>query len=80
MSGKEGMGLIVINYFNNLFSVSNGDYPSVTELIEPVVSDSDNDRLLAPFSANEFHRAVFQMRLSKALDPDGMNSPFYQMF
>lgn len=74
------MGLIIMDYFNNLFSKSNGDYLGVTELIESVVSDSGNDRLLAPFSANEFHRAVFQMRLSKALDPDGMNSPFYQMF
>lgn len=45
------MGLIIMDYFNNLFSKSNGDYLGVTELIESVVSDSGNDRLLAPFSA-----------------------------
>lgn len=52
----------------------------VTGLIEPVVTDSDNNRLLAPFSANEFRRAILHMHPTKAPGPDGMNPAFYQKF
>lgn len=74
------MGLIIMDYFNNLFSKSNGDYLGVTELIESVVSDSGNDRLLAPFSAKEYCRAIFQMHPNKMPGLDVINLAFYKKF
>lgn len=59
MSNKEGMGLIVMDYFNSMFSESNDDYLGVTKLIELIVSDNDNDRHSSPFSADEFREVVF---------------------
>lgn len=59
VSNKEGMGLIVMDYFNSMFSESNDDYLGVIKLIELMVSDNDNDRLSSPFSADEFREVVF---------------------
>lgn len=33
VSDKEGIGTIVVDYFNNLFSQSNGEYSGVIDLI-----------------------------------------------
>lgn len=73
MSNKESMDTLIVNYFTNLFSESNGDYSSVVGLVEPVaslmviiVSNCDNDSLLAPFSTDVFRRAVFQIHSNKA--------------
>lgn len=77
MFDKEGMGTVVLKYFTNIFSQSNRDYSCVINLIEPVVSSSDIDVLLAAFSADEFCKAVFQMHSDKTPWPSGMNPVFF---
>lgn len=72
------MGCLLVDYFSNIFFESNGDYSSVVALLKPVVTSRDNDALLAPFSVDDFYRAVFQMHPEKAPRPDDMNSAFFQ--
>lgn len=52
---KTGMGNLVINYFNDLFSTSSCVCEPVVSLIEDKVTNKDmNDHLLAPFNPDEF--------------------------
>ncbi|XP_021889917.1 uncharacterized protein LOC110808658 [Carica papaya] len=44
------------------------------------VSDSTNERLVAPLSSEEIKQTVFRMHPDKSSGPDGMNLAFYQNF
>jgi hypothetical protein len=46
----------------------------------PLVSDEENEILIANFSENEVREAVFQMEHNKAPGPDGFPAEFYQVF
>ena len=72
---------IVLSYFNELFSVCDGEYDPVISCVKPSVSSVDNDQmLLAPFSIKEFRSALLQMHLDKSHGPNGFNLAFYQKF
>ena len=54
---------IVLSYFNELFSVCDGEYDHVISCVKPSVSSVDNDQmLLAPF----FYRGFSQCTSSDA--------------
>lgn len=75
------MACIVIKYFNSLFSSSNPSSQSLDEVlsfVEPKVNDNMNNTLLAPFSADEVMKALFDMHPSKAPGPDGYTALFFQ--
>ena len=68
------MGSIALSDFQNLFS--SGLEISFTD----VVSLEENESLVAPFSKEEFTKAIKQMHPEKSPGPDGLNSGFYQRF
>lgn len=56
---KTGMGNLVINYFNDLFSTSSCVCEPVVSLIEDKVTKDMNDHLFAPFNPDEFLKGYF---------------------
>uniref|UniRef100_A0A2N9EM59 Reverse transcriptase domain-containing protein n=1 Tax=Fagus sylvatica TaxID=28930 RepID=A0A2N9EM59_FAGSY len=78
---KTEMEGMVNNYFNNLFTSSNPvGIPNVVSLVDRVVSDDMNQRLVRDFDAEEVRRALFQIHPTKAPGPDGMSAIFFQNF
>ena len=74
----EGMGN---NYFNNLFTSSNpAGIPNVVSLVDRVVLDDMNQRLVRDFDAEEVRRALFQIHPTKVPGPDRMSAIFFQNF
>lgn len=59
MMDSEGLCDITINYFNQLFSDSIGTAATVIDLVQPKVTDLDNDLLLVLFTKEEFKTAFF---------------------
>lgn len=80
VSSEDDLCDVAVNYFTDLFSVSNGSVSNVIDLVQAKVSDVDNGMLLASFTKDEFKRALFQMHPDKAPGPDGFNPGFYQKF
>jgi hypothetical protein len=72
---------ITVNYFRNMFATS---YPTriaeTLTAVEKVVSEESNQRLLQPYTSEEFRVALFQMHPSKAPGSDGMSSFFFQKY
>ncbi|KAJ8773887.1 hypothetical protein K2173_009318 [Erythroxylum novogranatense] len=52
----------------------------VLRLVKPLVDESANNALIAPFSDEEFRTALFQMNPNKAPGPDGLNPVFSKSF
>ncbi|XVF67745.1 hypothetical protein PTKIN_Ptkin10aG0146800 [Pterospermum kingtungense] len=80
INDKEGLSGIVKNYFNNLFAPSGSSYEPIIENVRAIITDEDNQLLLAPFTQEEFKEALFSMNPDKAPGPDGFNPGFYQHF
>jgi carbamoylphosphate synthase small subunit len=49
-------------------------------MIEPKISQEENDKLVLPITKEELKDALFQMHPDKAPGPDGFNPAFYQHF
>lgn len=71
---------IAHDYFENLFKPSEAQYDPVMTQIHSKVTEEDNSILLAPFTAEEFRSALFQMHPDKAPGPEGYNPAFFQRF
>lgn len=52
-SDIDWLGTMCIDYLTDLFSLSNGTYDPVVNLIQATIFSLDNEKLLAPVSANE---------------------------
>jgi hypothetical protein len=78
---KDSMCDVVYNYFSDLFTseVSEPDV-SVFEDVQTLVTEEMNRGLLAPFTAEEVKKALFQIGDLKAPGPDGLHSIFYKRF
>jgi hypothetical protein len=72
---------LVFNYFSNLFTaeVQHTD-PAFLEKIRPKVTQSMNEKLMAPFSAVDVKKAAFSIGDYKAPGPDGLHAVFYKNF
>nr|DAD38904.1 TPA_asm: hypothetical protein HUJ06_013226 [Nelumbo nucifera] len=71
---------VVQDYFRKLFSLSSSHAIDGFDFVDCKVLDSENEKLLSPFSFEEFKESVFQMHPNKSLSPDGLNPAFYQKF
>jgi hypothetical protein len=67
-------------YFDQLFKANLCQQEPVLSLITPMVTQEDNNMLLAPLTKVEIHEALLQMHPDKAPGPDGFNPAFYQHF
>lgn len=80
ITDHEGMCRIVKDYFLKLFD--KGDRPGQVCLnsFEPVISEEQNEMLVAELSFEEFSVAIKQMHPDKSAGPDGLNPAFFQNF
>jgi hypothetical protein len=73
----------ISEYYKKLFGSSE---PSSVSLNEdrtndiPQLSVEENNLLIANFSMEEIHDAIFQMEHNKSPGPDGFPAKFYQHF
>lgn len=69
-------------YFDDLFTEAIGSIymQHILDMVAPRITQQENDMLLAPFTMEEFRKALFQMHSDKAPRPDGLNSAFYKHF
>ena len=79
-SDLSTMGSIALSYFRNLFSSGLPNFDGLEISLTDVVSLEENESLVAPFSKEEFTKAIKQMHLEKSPGPDGLNPGFYQRF
>ncbi|XP_071679912.1 uncharacterized protein [Lolium perenne] len=80
----EGTAMLkpyILEYFSSLFTseVFVTD-PAVLDKIQPKVSPEMNEKLLAPFTAEEVKKAAFSIGDFKAPGPDGLHAVFYKNF
>jgi hypothetical protein len=76
-----GMGNIVGNYFNEIFTSSNPHrIEDSLAAVERRITPAMNQQLCAPYSALEVRQALFQMHPSKSPGLDGMSCLFFQKF
>ncbi|XP_050231744.1 uncharacterized protein LOC126680640 [Mercurialis annua] len=76
-TSKQEVDDIIRRYFSELFSDFNSENIDFID-VNPRVSSTDNERLLAPISAVEVRKAVFSMHNDKSPGPDGFNPAFYK--
>ena len=68
----------VEEYFKELFTSEQGERTStVTDALQPLISDEDNAGLIAIPSALEVKEAMFAINGEKAPGPDGFSASFY---
>jgi hypothetical protein len=81
VEGTDMLNPLVFYYFSNLFtSEVHGIDPKFLEKIMPRVTPLMNERLTAPFTADEVQRAAFSIGDFKAPGPDGIHTIFYKKF
>jgi hypothetical protein len=71
---------VALHYFDQLFKANTTMHEPVLSLINPKITQEDNEKLLAPISKEELKEALFYMHPDKAPGPDGFNPAFYQHF
>lgn len=76
----KDMSDVATSYFNNLFQTKNNcnSFMYIIIIFHFCISSYDNDSLLAPFSMEEFHLALFEMNSDKSPGYDGLNSASYK--
>lgn len=77
---NEDFAKTVKCYFENIFWASDGNYEEAINVIRMVVSEEDNEKLIALFSKEEFKATIFYMNPDKSLGPDEFNLGFFQRF
>lgn len=78
---EKDIANIILKFFANIFSSTNPsvlDIETATLNIIPLVDDSMNDILCAPYTENDIYKALFDMHPSKAPGPDGFTALFFQ--
>jgi hypothetical protein len=79
VEGTGQLKTLILNYFTNLFTseVQEVDQ-AVLDKIHPRVDEDMNERLLAPFNAEDVKKALFSIGDLKAPGPDGLHAVFYK--
>ena len=79
-SDLSTMGSIALSYFRKLFSSGLPNLDGLEISLTDVVSLEENESLVAPFSKEEFTKAIKKMHPEKSSGPNGLNPGFYQRF
>ena len=77
----EDISQVAIEYFETLFTAGTcSQVDDCLNTVEHKVTPNMHQILSSDFTTDEIKAAVFQMGLTKASGPDGMNAHFYQKF
>jgi hypothetical protein len=81
VEGTSALKPIILEYFSSLFtSEVDAVDPAVLEKVHRKVTAEMNEKLLAPFSAEDVKKAAFSIDDLKAPGPDGIHAIFYKHF
>jgi hypothetical protein len=81
VEGTENLKPLILEYFDQLFTPEvQATDPAVLEKVQLHVSHDMNEKLTAPFSAEDVRKAAFSIGDYKAPDPDGLHAVFYKKF
>lgn len=72
------IAVMIVSYFKTLFTSNPGDsLETVRGAIKPVITQQDNEGLIAIPTALEIKEAIFAINGEKAPGPDGFSASFY---
>lgn len=77
---QAGICEVAKNYFDNLFAAKDSVHEPVLSIIQPTISNADNDMLLPHVTKEELHDALIHMHPTKSPGPDDFNPAFYHKF
>jgi hypothetical protein len=81
VEGASALKPIILEYFSGLCtSEVNAVDPAVMEKVQRKVTAEMNEKLLAPFSAEDVKKVAFSIGDMKAPGPDGIHAFFYKRF
>lgn len=80
VSQHDDMCRTVKTYFRVVFENAEDEQNYEDDATVAVVSNAQNEALVAEYSFEEFECAIQQMHPDKASGPDGLNPAFYQHF
>jgi hypothetical protein len=81
IEGTDNLNPVILQFFTDLFSSESNEIdPAFLEKIITKVTEEMNERLIAPFTAEDVKKAVFQIGDLKAPGPDGLHAIFYKKF
>ncbi|KAL8113779.1 hypothetical protein AgCh_020904 [Apium graveolens] len=75
-----GLDNVMVNYFEELFKMTNSSWEEVLECVPRSVADAQNALLVKPVEAIKVKKALFHMHPDKSPGPDGMSPCFYQKY
>jgi mannosylglycoprotein endo-beta-mannosidase len=81
--GEENLKVYITEFYKNLFGAPVPNYFTIDESKVadiPQLPNEENEILVADFTEQEVHDAIFQMEKNKAPGPDGFPAEFYQSF
>ncbi|KAI5405235.1 hypothetical protein KIW84_052132 [Lathyrus oleraceus] len=73
---QSGMSDIAKSYFEELFEAKSSEHDLLLNLIQPRISNKDNNKLTVPLVKEEFHATLLEMHDNKSSGPNGFNSSF----
>jgi hypothetical protein len=80
VEGPNSVRDVTVNFFKNHFSKEDWNRPILDGIDFPMLSEADNNLLIAPFSLEEIEDAVKDNDGSKCPSPDGFNFAFIKAF
>lgn len=79
VEGKNAIFGAILDHYDEVYHSDNpSDFNDCLNNIPLLVTDSMNEKLMAPISESEIRQAVFSMGALKAPGPDGFNGLFFQ--
>lgn len=80
MNWSTGLGILIEDYYNELFEAKGVMADSVLECIGEQLTMAQNEELSQDFNEEEVKQAIFVVHSDKSPGSDGMNPGFYQKF
>lgn len=76
---EEDIAKVIVNYFQNLFTATEGDrVDTVHFALTPVITEETNQKLIEIPSAMEIRETLFSIHADKAPGPGGFSASFYR--
>lgn len=78
---EASKGVVASDYFSKLFTSTNpDDFEQIFVGFRPTVTREMNEALIGRVSKDEIRYAIFSIKTTKALGPDGMTRVFFQEY
>lgn len=78
---EEEISMVIESYYQEMYTSSTtiaNKEATIRQALQPMVSEEENETLIAIPSAAEIREALFSIHPDKAPGPDGFSSAFYQ--